>query len=203
MPSSPDARTRPPSKRWYRLAGALVVVGIVTAIAWWPYATTRVYDAVEGFERTSPFGGTVALLAPGTHTFWVEGACLSCHDNGPQEYRDVATVDIRDPSGAAVEVRPSAARVFNTARREGRSLWLFDAPAAGAYRIAFDLDTSADSWDNTSPGNIAVSRGDGLPVGIVRPMASFALAGLVAGATVAAVAWWRRRQFYARPDQAS
>jgi hypothetical protein len=192
---------RPLSKRWYRLATALFALGLVAAVAWWPYATSRVYDAVEGFRRTAPFGGTVELDRAGTHTFWIEGTCLSCVGNAPGEYRAVATVEVRSPEGRALRLRPSEDRVFNTSGREGRALWRFDAPSPGPYEISLDFDTDGEDWDNTSPANIAISEGSGLPVGIIRPMALFAGGGAVAAALVAGfVAWRRKRYFDALPD---
>lgn len=187
----------PPSTRGYRVAVALAVVGLLAAAAWWPYATTRIFDAVETFERTGPFGGVVELPSPGPHTFWIEGACLSCHDNEPSEYRAAATVVVLGPTGSPVRLRPAPSRVFNTARREGRSLWRFDVERTGPHRITFDLDTGGD-WDNQPPGNLAIGRGDGLPVGVVRPMTTFAVGGIAAGAAVAAVTAARRRRHYAR-----
>jgi hypothetical protein len=187
----------PPSTRWYRLSWVLVVAGFLAAAAWWAYSTSRVYDAVEEFVRTAPFGGPVVLAEPGTHTIWIEGDCLSCHDNEPEEYREAATVSVTDAAGGPVRLRAAPARVFNTARREGRSLWLFDADEPGAYRIALDFDTSGD-WDNRPPANIAIGRGTGLPVGIVRPMTLFAGGGVGLGAAIAVVVGVRRRRFYAR-----
>jgi hypothetical protein len=194
-------RDRPLSKRWYRLSSALLVLGVVAAVAWWPYSTTRVYDAVESFQRAPHFGGPVVLKKAGTHTFWIEGDCLSCHDNEPEEYRAAATVRVLSPGGRPVRLRPSSGRVFNTSRREGRSLWVFDAPEAGTYRISLDFDTDGEEWDNTPPDNIAVSEGDDLPVGIVRPMALLAGGGVVAAAAVALFVRWRRRRYWdALPD---
>ena len=189
------------SKRWYRLASALLGLGLVAAVAWWPYSTNRVFDAVEGFSRIAPFGGEVELTSRGTHTFWIEGTCLSCHDNEPAEYRAAADVEVRDPDGRPVPLRPGDDRVFNTARREGRALWLFDAPMPGTYTVSLAFDTDGETWDNTTPENIAISEGRGLPVGIVRPMAWFAGGGAGAAAAVALfVAWRRRRYFDARSD---
>jgi hypothetical protein len=194
-------RDRPPSKRWYRLSTALLLLGIAAAIAWWPYSTSRVFDAVEAFSRTAPFGGKVQLDEPGTHTFWIEGTCLSCHDNEPDEYRAAATVRVVAPDGRELRLRPGDDRVFNTARREGRALWLFDAPAAGTYEISLDFDTDGDDWDNARPENIAISKGAGLPVGIVRPMALLAGGGAAAGVVLALfVSWQRRRYFDSLPD---
>lgn len=187
---------RPLSKRWYRLATAVLFLGIAAAVAWWPYSTSRVYDAVETFTRTAPFGGSVQLTESGTHTFWIEGTCLSCHDNEPDEYRAAATVRVRAPDGRRLRLRPGDDRVFNTARREGRALWLFDAPAPGTYEISLDFDTDDEAWDNRSPENIAISRGTGLPVGIVRPMAMFAGGGILGAAAIAGVVSWRRRRYF-------
>jgi hypothetical protein len=187
----------PPSKHWYRVSWVLVLVGFVAAAAWWSYSTTRVYDAVEEFVRTAPFGGPVVLAERGTHTFWIEGECLSCHDNEPAEYREAATVSVTGPDGERLRLRPAPARVFNTARREGRSLWLFDVRAPGPHRIALDFDTSGD-WDNRLPGNIAVSRGSGLPISIVRPMFLFAGGGIGLGAAIAGFVGVRRRRHFAR-----
>lgn len=187
----------PPSKRWYRVAVGLAVVGLVAAAAWWPVATTRVFDAVEAFERTGPFGGAVELRTSGTHTFWVEGSCLTCHQNDPGTYRAAATVAVVDPRGRRLELRPAPARLYNTARREGRALWLFDVVAPGPHQVSLDFDTSGD-WESTRPANVAVGRGEGLPVGIVGPMASMSLAGAAAGAALTAVTAVRRRRHYRR-----
>ena len=188
------------SKRWYRLAAALLGLGLAAALAWWPYSTSRVFDAVEGFRRLPPFGGSVELERAGIHTFWIEGTCLSCHDNEPAEYRAAATVRIEGPDGRRIRLRPGDDRVFNTARREGRALWRFEAPAPGTYAVSLDFDTSGEEWDNTSPANIAISEGSGLPVGIVRPMAWFAVGGAAAATVVALfVAWQRRRYFDGLP----
>ena len=192
---------RPLSKRWYRLSTMLLLLGFASAVAWWPYSTNRVFDAVESFSRTAPFGGEVELTEAGTHTFWIEGTCLSCHDNEPSEYRAAATVRVEDPSGRPLRLRPGDDRVFNTARREGRALWLFDAPAPGAYSVSLDFDTDGETWDNTPPENIAISKGRGLPVGIVRPMALFAGAGALAAGGSALFIHWRRRTYWdALPD---
>ena len=192
---------RPLSKRWYRLASALLALGVLAAVAWWPYSTNRVYDAVEDFTRAAPFGGNVELEEAGTHTFWIEGTCLSCHDNEPEEYRAAATVRVESPDGEALRLRPGDGRVFNTSGREGRALWLFDAPSPGTYKVSLAFDTDGETWDNTSPDNIAISKGEGLPVGIVRPMALFAGGGVLAACAVAGfVAWRRKRYFDSLPD---
>ena len=193
----------PPSKRWYRVAVAVVVFGLVAAGAWWPYATTRIFDAVEDFERTGPFGGPIDLAETGTHTFWIEGTCLSCHQNLASEYREAATVSVVAPDGRDVVLRPAPARVFNTARREGRSLWLFDVETPGVHRLSLAFDTSGDDWDNTPPANVAISAGNGLPVGIVRPMVVFAGGGIAGGLAIAVVTALRRRRYYQRSAEFS
>ena len=187
---------RPLSKRWYRLSSALLLLGVAAAVGWWPYSTSRVYDAVEAFTRAAPFGGEVRLTSAGTHTFWVEGACLSCHDNEPSEYRAAASVEVRAPDGRPLRLRAADDRVFNTSRREGRALWLFDAPEPGTYAISLDFDTDGETWDNTPPENIAISKGRGLPIGIVRPMVLFAGGGALAAGAVALFVHWRRRRYW-------
>jgi hypothetical protein len=187
-----------PSKRWYRLSWSLVVLGLLAAGAWFFYATSRVYDAVEEFDRLAPFGGEVSLDG-GTHTFWVEGTCLSCHDNEPKEYRDAATVSITGPDGRPIEVRDAPSRVYNTSRREGRSLWLFDVEQPGKHRISLDIDTNKEGWDNVVPDNIAIGEGTGLPVGIVRPMASMAGLAIAVAAIIGAVTALRRKRYFDIP----
>ncbi|HUP87572.1 MAG TPA: hypothetical protein VM143_18105 [Acidimicrobiales bacterium] len=189
-------RDHPPSKRWYRVCSVLALLGFGAAIAWWPYSTSRVYDAVEAFERAAPYGGQVRLDGPGKHTFWIEGACLSCHDNEPEQYRDAATVRIEAPDGRPLRLRAAPSRVFNTARREGRALWVFDAPSTGDYRISLAFDTDGEEWDNTLPDDIAIGRGEGLPVGIVRPMAMLVGSGVTAALALAAITAWRRRRYF-------
>ena len=191
--------TRPPSKRWYKVSSSLVVVALLGAVAWFFYATSRVYDAVEGFQRLPPFGGQVQLADTGTHTFWVEGTCLSCHGNEPAEYRAAATVSVTDPSGRRLQLRNAPSRVYNTSRREGRSLWLFDADRPGPYRISFDLDTNREDWDNVVPDDIAIGDGRGLPVGIVRPMVLMVVGGIAIASVIAVVTAVRRRRYYDVP----
>ncbi|HVF33631.1 MAG TPA: hypothetical protein VM933_11400 [Acidimicrobiales bacterium] len=193
----------PPSPGWYRAAVAVAVAGLVAAATWWPYATTRVFDAVEAFERTGPYGGPVELTTTGTHTFWIEGPCLSCHDNLPGEYREVATASVLAPDGRELALRPAPARVFNTARREGRSLWLFDVRTPGVHRLSLALDTGGEDWENTAPANVAVGAGNGLPVGIVRPMAALGAGGIVGGGVLAVVTAVRRRRYYERSAELS
>jgi hypothetical protein len=185
----------PPSQRWYRVAMLLFVAGLVAAIAWWPYATTRIFDAVERFQRTGPFGGPVQLDETGTHTFWIEGTCLSCHGNLASEYRAAATVALIGPDGQDVPLRPAPTRLYNTARREGRALWLFDVTSPGTHRLSLAFDTNGD-WDNTPPGNIAISKGVGLPVGIVRPMVGFAGGGALAALAISLTTYVRRKRYY-------
>lgn len=188
---------RPPGKRWYRVAGLVVVAGLVAAVAWWPYATTRIFDEVERFDRTGPYGGTVALDRTGTYTFWIEGSCLSCQGNLPSEYRAAATVAVVGPDGRDVALRPAPARLYNTARREGRALWLFDVTSPGPHRLSLAFDTEGE-WDNALPGNIALGRGVGLPVGVVRPMIGFAVGGALVGGILAGIVYLRRRRYYER-----
>ncbi len=168
---------------------------MLAAGAWWPYATTRVYDEVETFARASRFGGSVTLERPGVHTLWVEGPCLTCHDNNPSEYRRAATLSLTGPDGRSVPVSAAPPRLYNTARREGRALWVFDARTAGDYRISLNFDTSGD-WDNTPPSNFAVGPGVGLSVGIVRPMTAFVLAGTGSAALIIVVTAVRRRRYF-------
>jgi hypothetical protein len=199
-PADADAM-RPPSKRWYRVASLIAFLGLAAAAAWWPYATTRQFDAVEQFVRTSYIGGTVAIRHAGVHTFWIEGDCLSCHDNNASEYRAVAKVSVVDPDGRPVRLRaPGSEWTFNTAKREGRALWVFDAPKPGPYKVRFDLDidlTNKD-WDNVPPQNLAFGEGVGLPVRIVRPMVVLGGGGIVLALGVAGVTATRRRRYYDR-----
>ena len=191
----------PPSTRWYRAAGVIATLGIVAAFAWWGYASTRVHDTVYGFAHTSPFGGRVELPG-GQHTLWLEGDCLSCHDNSPDEYREVATIDIRDPNGDPVAVRPADdGWLYNTGSREGRALYVFDVTEPGAHSVRFALDTSAVEWDNAMPARLAFGRGAGLPVAIVRPIVGLAGAGILVAVGLTAVTMVRRRRFFDRRYQ--
>lgn len=196
-----DLDDRPPSERWYRLAGVIAVVGILAALAWWPYAATRVHNAVYAFERTSPFGGRVDLDA-GRHTLWIEGDCLSCRGNEPPEYRAVATVELRriDVEGSApVTLRPCPPTwLYNTGAREGRALYVFDLAESGTYGLRFSLDTSSSEWDNRPPANLAIGEGYGLPVHIVRPMATLAIGGITVALVLTGITMLRRRRFYER-----
>ena len=189
---------RAPSTRWYKLSWTLVALGLLAALAWWFFATDRIYRAVEDFHRLPPFGGDV-VLDGGTHTLWVEGACLSCHDNAPSEYRAAATVAVVGPDGQRLRLRTAPARVYNTARREGRSLWAFDVEQPGKHHVDFSLDTNSEGWDNAVPDDVAIGDGSGLPLGIVRPMVLIAGLGIGLAIVIAVVTMVRRRRYYDVP----
>jgi hypothetical protein len=191
----------PPSSTWYRLAAVLAVAGFVFALAWWPYAATRVHDAVHGFERVSRFGGQVELER-GTYTFWLDGDCMSCAGNHPDEYRAVDTLGFV-PS-APVEVRSSPDNwLYNTGNREGRALYLVDVAAPVTVVVRYDLDTSDPTWDNRAPAALAFGRGEGLPVPIVRPIVGAAGGGAAGALAIAGVTFVRRRRFWNRRYPAS
>ncbi|HEX2851206.1 MAG TPA: hypothetical protein VHN98_11655 [Acidimicrobiales bacterium] len=198
--STPPRRPQAPSKRWYRVAAAIAGLGLLAALAWWPWAVTRIFYATDAFVRTrGMFGGRVELSHPGAHTLWIEGDCISCVGNEPREYRKVATVSITGPDGGALRVRPIGANwEYNTGGREGRALYVFDAPRPGAYVIRFDLDTSGRNWHSRLPSNLAVGRGVGLPVRIVRPMAALAGGGITAALLLTLLTYERRRRYFDR-----
>lgn len=184
------------------MAGVIAIAGIVAALAWWPYAATRVHDAVYSFERTSPFGGRVQLDA-GKHTLWIEGDCLSCRGNEPPEYRAVATVDLRridvqDSEPVTLRPAPSSTWLYNTGAKEGRALYVFDLREGGTYGLRFSLDTSSPTWDNRPPAALAIGDGYGLPTHIVRPMVSVAVGGVVVSLALCGITMLRRRRFYER-----
>lgn len=172
------------------------MAGVLAAGGWWVHATTEVQEAVNDFSRTrSAFGGVVELVRPGTHTFWIEGDCLSCVGNGPEEYRQAATVAVTGPDGKPVTLEPAADRLYNTGGNEGRALWTFEATDAGPHRITLGFDTSG-TWDNRLPGRIAVGEGDGLPARIAAPM-GWIVGAAIAGAVAWALGWrWRRERWF-------
>lgn len=201
-PTAPGSRRArgAPTKRWYRVAAAIVALGIVAALAWWPYAVTRIFYATDAFVRIGPTGGRANLVHSGTHTFWIEGDCISCVGNEPREYRRVAVISITGPDGKRVALRPIKANwEFNTGGREGRALYLFDAPTPGAYVVRFDLNTTGDRrWHSRLPGNLAIGEGVGLPVRIVWPMAALAGGGIAIALGLTLVTHERRRRYYDR-----
>ena len=151
------------------------------------------------FDRISRFGGRVAMEA-GTYTLWLDGDCMSCEGNHPEEYRAVDTLVIRaEDGGGPVEVRPSPNDwLYNTGSREGRALYVLAVPEAGTFAVRYDLDTSSPKWENRAPAALAFGRGAGLPVRIVRPMVLLAGGGLGVASALSLVTFWRRRRFYER-----
>lgn len=183
-----------PSTRWYRAGVIAAAVGVLAALAWWPYAAVRVHDAVYAFDRINAGGGSIELDR-GTYTLWLEGSCMSCAGNEPREYREVATLEIDPP----VEVEAAGRGwVYNTGAREGRGVYVLEVPESGTYGVRFRLDTATIEWDNASPALLAFGPGEGLPVSVVRPMVGLAGGGLALGVAAILVTFVRRRRFYER-----
>ncbi|CAA9249436.1 MAG: hypothetical protein AVDCRST_MAG50-2516 [uncultured Acidimicrobiales bacterium] len=181
---------REPSKAWLKVSGAIAVLGLLLGGAWWMYALVQIHNTVKEFERTRFSSmGDVTLDAPGRHTIWFEGSRLSEKGNEPSEYRQFSKLTLTGPDGQPVAFEPAKQeRVYNTTAREGRAIWTFDAPSAGTYALRIEFDFS-NGWNNIPARNLAVGRGEGLPVRVVRPIAlimgtCFAAAALLAWSTM-------------------
>ena len=124
--------------RWYYVFAALVLIGgTVVAVA----------GPVMGTIRSAK--ATARIVAPGEADFSIEdagafvvyyehrsvvgGRAFSTSVNLPA---DLTCTITRRPDGEVIPVRPHAGTTMTTGSLEARSLWAFDAPEAGAYRIA-------------------------------------------------------------------
>ncbi len=208
-------RSRPPSTRWYRLCGLVVLAGLAAAGGWWAWAVTANHYAIEEFARgavrgpfpTPPelgpyvasFQGRVEVRGSGPHTLWAEGTCMSCAGITTERYRE-RTLDVAviDGQGQPLDIRPPPSEwVFNSgAGREGRALYVVEVPEPGTYGVRWWVDV--EDFDQRMPTSLALGEGVGLPARILRPMLAIAGAGVLAAVGLALLTRWRRQRWYRR-----
>lgn len=183
-------RATKPTRRGYWVAGFLLVgsIGVGGSLIVW--FVLGVLGVADGLERVViPTGGAVTLAEPGTYTVFYEHKSVV----GGQHYNTslhlpIVTVEIRDaaaPGASPLPLRPPFFLMnYNTTSYEGESVWSFDAPAAGTYRV------DASYANPTEPPRV-LAIGKGLAGDILRLVLTIfgGVAVLGLGVIAAFVVW--------------
>lgn len=176
-PVLPAERVRP-SAWWFLAAAGIAVTGIVAAIVVAVMGVVRMYERIDDFARAAvPATFDVQIDEPGGYTVYEE------YDGPPLRRRTF--VDVTDPSGQPVRLRPYVGTVtYTTGDRDGTALYSFDADRSGTYTV----ETTGDSGST-----VAVGRGFGHDLTRSFALAgALGLAGVVGGAVTAIVVGVRR-----------
>lgn len=176
---------RRPSKAWYFVGGAAIVICIGAAVGWGVSAAFNFIDRIDNFQRVAvPGEGTVTFDDAGGYTLYYEAPGAS---GGPLPPVEVSLTPAS--GGEAVPFDDYTGDLtYNVNNHEGRAVLTFDIHQPGDYV----LETSTDG---PGAGDVAVGRSltRGLPrviVGVVL----LCILGLALGALVITITAVKRHQ---------
>ncbi|MFB3739037.1 MAG: hypothetical protein ACE14W_08735 [Candidatus Velamenicoccus archaeovorus] len=123
------------SRAGYLAAAVIAAVALAVGLVWGLSAYRSVPDRVDGFARAEIPGEAVVVLPART------GRILYYEGPGSVSLAQLG-VEVTDPSGASIAVRPYVTDLRYEAPDEvvGRAVGTFDAVAEGRYRIAANGD---------------------------------------------------------------
>ncbi|MBF6171477.1 hypothetical protein [Nocardia blacklockiae] len=178
-PAVPQGIT--PSGRWYVLAAALAVAGIVGAMVIGVTSFVRLSDRVDGFQRVPiPGSSDVRIGDTGGYTMYFEYPNASA-----VAFRGSVNVRLLGPDGASIPLEDySSALTYNFGGHEGRAGFSFDAPRPGTYHVVTQGDSGVTA---------AIGRGIGGSIGATVLLAlGVGAAGVILGLVVLIVVAVRR-----------
>jgi hypothetical protein len=182
------ARTRRrPSKAWYWVAAAIVLLGVSTGVAWGALTTLRTHERAQDLPRTGLPGRLEVRAVGGTSTLiFFEG-------EGKPSPEDLG-LTVTGPDGSPVTVRPyDLGMEYEIAGCTGTPVASFSASSAGTYTVTAQKPSGAG----------AISVGDNFvraqAVNIVGALALIA-ASITLGLVIVAVAIVKRSQHVGMPE---
>jgi hypothetical protein len=120
---------RVPSRIWYWVAAAVVVLGIGGGVVWGVVSTVRTHDLAESLPRTD---------APGTVETYVGsgGSQLIYFEGEGRPGPDALGLSVLAPDGSSVRVEPyDAIMKYDIAGWVGTPIASFSAQTAGTYTV--------------------------------------------------------------------
>ena len=132
----PRTRRRP-SRAWYWVAAAIVLLGVAAGIAWGTLATLRAHEQAQDLPRTGLPGRLEVRATAGDSTLvFFEG-------EGKPSPEDLG-LTVTGPDGSQVPVRPYDVRMeYEIAGWTGTPVASFSAPSTGTYSIAAQKSSRA------------------------------------------------------------
>jgi hypothetical protein len=161
-----------PSRVWYWVGGAVVVVGMVAGVLWGYLGFVSLSDDVNGFERVpANGGGEITLARDGGYTIYYESSSGNVVEDLPGG--QVALVPVG--GGEPVELADYGGRLtYDFAGHAGQALFTFEIDRPGRYVVESTF---------AARGDLAVGPGvGGRLVRTVVGAVLLAVGGVVAGA---------------------
>ena len=161
-----------PSRAWYWVGGAVVVVGMVAGVLWGFLGFVSLSDDVKGFERVpADGGGEITLAGDGGYTIYYESASGNVVEDLPAGQVSLVPAD----GGEPVALDDYGGRLtYDFGGHAGQALFTFEIDRPGRYVV-----------ESTSEGrgDLAVGPGvGGRLVGTVVGAVLLAVGGVVVGA---------------------
>jgi hypothetical protein len=131
---APAGPARRPSPAGYWVGAALILAGVLGAVAWFAVGMVRFSHSVDGLGRVSVPGSAVLALEEGRQSVYYEGPGGEDADVPPLRLR-VAPAG----GGAPLDVGPHSGSVsYSMSGHAGRSVAGFGVPRDGRYRVSVD-----------------------------------------------------------------
>jgi len=153
------------SRKWYVLAAALVVLGVVLATT----AFGRLDVAIDGLPRVSMPGQATIELPAGATTLYVEHRSAVAGESLSTADKLGFRCQVTDPAGAPVVLgRPTASVTYGRDGETGENVFDLHVAAAGTYTLVCAAP---------DPFVIAIGRGVGTQI-VLLFVGAFVPAGL-------------------------
>ncbi len=163
-----------PSRVWYWVGGAIVVVGLVAGVLWGLFGFVGLSDEVDGFARVPvDGGGQITLPGDGGYTMYYEAPSGDINGDVPEGQVSVVAVD----GGVAVALEDYGGRLtYGFGGHSGEALFTFEVNRPGRYQV-----------DSTGSGRGELAVGRGVGGRLVRTVVGavlLVLGGVLVGAVV-------------------
>lgn len=187
---APVRRPDPPSRAWYALAGAIVVLGAVAAGV---FLVKRIGNLGDNLTQVVvPGEATLTLAQPGNYTIFHERESVVDGRVYSSTSLSGLRVTLRNAAGERVPLSgPVASTRYNFGGRSGVGIFEFRIAAPGRYRL-----TAAYDGGRTEPRTV-LSVGSGFVASLLGTIfggLGFAFGGVILGVAIAVPVFVKRRK---------
>jgi len=188
-PASGGSASGGPSRIWYWLGGAIIVAGIVGAVAWVVLGIGALSDEIDRFQRV-PFGGSgeISFSEPGSYVIYYEDGL----DVFPGFRADIEPLD----GGAAEDPRDYTSDLtYNLGGHSGQAVGTIRILEPGRFR--FNTTTTSEAGGQLAVGP---SIGRRLVFTVVGAL-GLAFGSAILGVTILIVTAVKRHRARRRAEQ--